>query len=496
MKWYFLDSVPAISQMTNVIIENVQSNSSDYNIFDVEKDLFTRTSSMQSLTIINSKLPNVHQLNLRKCPLLKTFNGSHNAITNLRAFTFWGTQLEELDLSFNKIGFIDNDAFNVKSFGVDGVSTDFADEDEESKVPKGLGLTRLYLHNNRLTAVKSEWFTNLQNLITLSLNNNLIREFDGNAALANNKLLSSLRIDHNLLSSIEKLSVGNFPELKEVDVSSNTQLGKSGAKVDFNLSEVKMNNISISECHINPSALKVYANNNNINVLVVHLRENILTDLHLAHNKLVDLKNITLLSKLQWLDLSYNLIETIPAKTFQGLTALTQLNLGHNLISQVAPKSFNGLTSLTVLNFSSNKLPEFLADFGGTNLEDLDISANALTSMSTNIKRKATQLRHINIADNPWECGQLSDTLLFLLMDEIDVFSPDTVSGAWESNVRGIGCNKTTAIVDESELIDPAEADKLRREIETMLDEKISKFERKITDLIIKIHLNATKSKN
>lgn len=502
MKWYFVDSVPAINQVTNVYIENVQSNVSEYNIFDVEKDLFTRTSSLESLTISNSNLPNVHQLNLRKCPQLKTFNGSHNAITTLRGFSFWGTELELLDLSFNKIAFIDNDAFNVKSFGVEHISpnSESNDNDDEEEQPHtGLDLTALYLHNNRLTAVKSEWFENLRKLTTLTLNNNFIREFDGNTVLSDNILLTNLRIDNNLLTSIENLSVENLPQLTEVDVSSNVQLGKSGATVIINLSVLKMNNISIIECHVNPSTLNIYANNNNISALVIHSPtedENILTELHLAHNRMKDLKNITMLPQLQWLDLSHNLIESIGAQTFQGLTELTRLNLEHNLIRQVAHNSFDGLTNLQFLNFSSNNLDKFLAEFGGTKLQDLDISANALTTMNTNIKRKATQLERINIADNSWECGQLSDTLLFLLMDDIKVFSPDTVSESWESNVRGIGCNKTTAIVDESELIDPAEADKLRQEIATMLDEKINSFERRITDLIIKIHLDAKKSKN
>lgn len=492
VKWYFVDSLPAINQVTKVYIEIVQSNASEYNIFDVEKDLFTRTSSLESLTISNSNLPNVHQLNLRKCPWLKKFNGSHNAIISLRGFSFWGTKLELLDLSFNKIAFIDNDAFNVKSFGVEQISS-VSDE----KPHTGLELTALYLHNNRLTAVKSEWFENLRNLTILTLNDNFIREFDGYTVLTNNKLLSNLRIDNNLLASIENLSVENLPELTEVDVSSNVHLGKSG--VIINLSVLKMNNISIIECHVKPSTLNIHANNNNISALVIHSpkgNENILTELHLAYNKMTDLKNITLLPHLQWLDLSHNLIESVETKTFQGLTELTHLNLDNNLIRKLAPNCFDGLSNLQFLNFSSNKLNEFLAEFSGTNLQDLDISANALTTINTNIKRKATQLKRINIADNLWECGQLSDTLLFLLMDDINVFSPDAISESWESNVRGIGCNKTTAIVDDSELIDPAEADQLRHEIETMLDEKINNFERRITDLIIKIHLDAKKTKN
>lgn len=515
VKWYFIDSVPAISAMKKVIIENVQSNSSEYNIFDVEKDLFTRTISLESLTITKSNLPNVHQLNLRKCPQLKTFNGSHNAIASLRGFSFWGTKLKVLDLSFNKIAFIDNDAFNVKSYGVDEITSISESEmhnipendeiqtddndDVKSNVRFGLDLTAVYLHNNRLTAVRSEWFENLRELTILTLNNNLIRKFDGNAVLANNRMLSHLRIDNNLLLTIDNLNDENLPEFKEVDVSSNTELGKNGTIVNINLSIVKMNNVSIVECHINPNTLKINANHNEINSLVIHASikdDNILTELDLAHNKLTDLKNITLLPQLQQLDLSYNLIERIEAKTFQGLTKLTHLNLKRNFIRQVAPNSFNGLTNLEILNFSSNKLNEFLIEFSVTNLQNLDISANRLTSINTNMKRKATQLKHINIADNPWECGQLSDTLLFLLMDDIDVFSPDTISGSWESNVRGIGCNKTMAIIDESELIDSVEADKLRQEIETMLDEKINEFERKITDLIIKIHLNANTSKN
>jgi len=49
------------------------------------------------------------------------------------------------------------------------------------------------------------------------------------------------------------------------------------------------------------------------------------------------------------LDLSNNLIESLPNDSFTGLPALRQLYLGENKISQIQPHAFSANSSIVIL---------------------------------------------------------------------------------------------------------------------------------------------------
>jgi hypothetical protein len=80
------------------------------------------------------------------------------------------------------------------------------------------------------------------------------------------------------------------------------------------------------------------------------------------------------------LDLTGNLIESIPEKAFQCLTNLTVLNLSNNQIKRIDDFAFTGLKSLTDINLSNNKLE----------------------NLSYSVFRELTSLQVLNLAGNPF----------------------------------------------------------------------------------------------
>ncbi|XP_061666531.1 leucine-rich repeat-containing protein 3B [Syngnathoides biaculeatus] len=79
--------------------------------------------------------------------------------------------------------------------------------------------------------------------------------------------------------------------------------------------------------------------------------------------------------------LDFNLLTSIPANAFAGLSHLAELDLSHNNISQLQPGAFRGLSSsLQFLDLSVNKLAHFNAD----SFEGLRARAN--------------------LTNNPWHC--------------------------------------------------------------------------------------------
>ncbi|XP_061613345.1 leucine-rich repeat-containing protein 3B [Phyllopteryx taeniolatus] len=99
--------------------------------------------------------------------------------------------------------------------------------------------------------------------------------------------------------------------------------------------------------------------------------------------------------------LDFNLLTSIPANAFAGLSHLLELDLSHNDISQLQPGAFRGLgSSLQFLDLSGNKLANFNAD----SFEGLRARAN--------------------LTNNPWHC----DCNLQMALPRVDL-EPVSLTG-------------------------------------------------------------------
>uniref|UniRef100_A0A1A9UF73 LRRNT domain-containing protein n=1 Tax=Glossina austeni TaxID=7395 RepID=A0A1A9UF73_GLOAU len=90
--------------------------------------------------------------------------------------------------------------------------------------------------------------------------------------------------------------------------------------------------------------------------------------------------------KLEVLDLSRNIIETLGSKNFEYQIEMRTLNLSHNSVSSLQKDAFRGLSNLLVLDLSFNRIevvhPSAMADL--TSLIEMDLTNNNVVSLEEN----------------------------------------------------------------------------------------------------------------
>lgn len=107
-------------------------------------------------------------------------------------------------------------------------------------------------------------------------------------------------------------------------------------------------------------------------------------------------------SELQYVDLSFNHLVSIPMKSFESQKKLVELHLDNNKLSAVTNKTFDGLRRLTVLNLRGNFL-EDLPDklFSALpQLEELDLGQNRINRIDSTAFLGLNSLRVLYLDDN------------------------------------------------------------------------------------------------
>lgn len=143
--------------------------------------------------------------------------------------------------------------------------------------------------------------------------------------------------------------------------------------------------------------------------------------LDLTANHLQDISAVQNLINLQALRLSTNIISTIDPKTMQSLTKLRYLDLSFNYLRKL---SFNIFPkSLTHLSLQSSRIPTlYYEDLYYPSLEMFDIARNGLTSIDgPALVLAMPKLKLLRIGKNSLETDDLDKLLMFCKHQNITV---------------------------------------------------------------------------
>ncbi|XP_040214567.1 leucine-rich repeat-containing protein 19 [Rana temporaria] len=154
------------------------------------------------------------------------------------------------------------------------------------------------------------------------------------------------------------------------------------------------------ECSLVNSNLTEIPKNLSVDIIKLNLAENTISSDELS-------KDLQRYPNLTELNLSNNIIKSLPNDTFSGLTKLEVLILKDNLIIAVEEFSLKGLESLKILDLSDNQiieLPTNILPF--KQLEKLNLENNKMTNLDIKdaLKDLKTPL-NITLHGNPWDCG-------------------------------------------------------------------------------------------
>ena len=119
---------------------------------------------------------------------------------------------------------------------------------------------------------------------------------------------------------------------------------------------------------------------------------------------------------LQHLDLSHNLIKSLPDDICQLSRTLHTLNLAGNQLDTQSLQPISKLTALQSLNLSNNGITALHEDLGSlSSLEDLNLNYNKLSALPNGFTTNLSRLRHLQLYANDFKVFPLDYPPLFAL---------------------------------------------------------------------------------
>ena len=149
-----------------------------------------------------------------------------------------------------------------------------------------------------------------------------------------------------------------------------------------------------------------------------------LHELYLIDNRLQCIDVRLLSSHLRVIDLSSNLIESLPDDVFAGLYKLQILRLSHNRIKRLSAKVFSDLESLKEIDLSHNRLQFVHPQVFRYQpvLQVVDLRSNYLTSLQETTFSGLRKIHRVDLQDNPWDCHCGMTWLQQALTDDSSTF--------------------------------------------------------------------------
>ncbi|OHT01018.1 hypothetical protein TRFO_07686 [Tritrichomonas foetus] len=241
--------------------------------------------------------------------------------------------------------------FNASNNKITGVSETFANSITRLSV--------LNLSNNEIESLPDS-FQNCICLSQLYLNHNKLQKLP--KSIMHSKLMEKFIVSHNYLTCLEEF---HFPQLREFDVSFNEltfipdSFEKSSYLISINVSCNFLTDIphSLISCR---KVITLYANNNLFTSLpACILSFAMLRNLYVSGNQLTSLPlSLSSFFFLTTLDISNNHFQTLPSFT-ENFFGLKFLNASHNLIGDISDGNVKFPNKLQFLDLSFNLIKTF-----------------------------------------------------------------------------------------------------------------------------------------
>lgn len=181
-------------------------------------------------------------------------------------------------------------------------------------------------------------------------------------------------------------------------------------------------------------------------------------------DKIYDESLDSLIALLQ-LDISFNLLTTLPDNLFHFNTQLEEIILANNKIEEISSQMMLNQNHLRYIKLSGNAISDaaFLDRLSpSVNRFTLyvDLSSNRLKSLNLS---SLLHFRYINLADNNWSCNWLVANLVQKLPNSVNFARPWTVINNLSentTNIEGIDCieggtNRSIILLDVSGVPQP-----------------------------------------
>lgn len=331
----------------------------------------TLNPSIQRLILKYNKIKTVDSA-IQFYTSLQYVDLSHNQLVNIPVKGFEPQdKLVELQLNHNKLSSVNNKTFiGLKSLKVLNLRGNFLEDLPDRLFAPLSHLEELDLGQNRISRIDQACFEGLTALRILYLDDNQLRSVP-TPSFTFLGMLAELRVGLNVFTTLGDGAFNGLGRLSGLDLR--------GAGLT-NISDNAFRGLSA-------------------------LRSLVLTDNRLQS---IPTKQLSKLNRLEELEIGQNGFSMLEAGCFKGLSNLKRLEItGASNLSRVRKSAFQDNLNLEILTLSKNprlKTIEEGALVGLPNLHHINLKENAFTSFSESMLAWP-ELRTIDIAENPIECG-------------------------------------------------------------------------------------------
>ncbi|XP_075216826.1 chaoptin [Lycorma delicatula] len=303
--------------------------------------------------------------------IVRDLNLDFNAIRNISAYAFHGLGCERIQISMNKLHYVDEKAFASLE---NSLSILYMEHNNLKEIPKALAglnkLKSLYISSNHIREIREDAFTSFSSILKgISLAGNFLTEIP-RQALKECKKISHFNIGYNQITDVTEEDFESWGMFLETLI-------------------LRSNRIVQLHSHMFKHTPR-------------------LRELSLSFNKISDAPPDTFTDvsgTLELLEISFGIYqEEFPEDLLKPLTGLMWLDLDNNNIRTISKTALYNFGQLKYFNMDMNKLsvlPEALFHANvHRNLRDIRLSYNHLTTIVTDTFYSLEKLQTVSLTGN------------------------------------------------------------------------------------------------